>query len=81
MGLEVDFGGACSSEDSENTGVPCLKEVVSESEIEIPSVEEEEISSMVGAEGLERRGVDLKAILADLREGLEEGGEEGVSEG
>ena len=33
--------------------------------------EEEEISSMIGADGREGLGENLKAILADLREGLE----------
>ena len=67
-GLVVVFGGASSSEDSENTGVPCLKVLSSESELENPSVEEE-ISSIIGTKGLEVLGVDLKIILADLRGG------------
>ena len=53
-GRVVFLGGAgvCSSEDSENTGVPCLKGLFSESESENPSEEEEEkISSMTGVEG------------------------------
>ena len=82
-GLEevvIGFEEFCSSEDSENTGVPCLKEGSSESEPERLE-EEEEISSITRAEGLEDLGVDLKAILADLREGLEGGEEEGVREG
>ena len=40
--------------------------------------EKEEISSITGADGFEVLGVDEKAILADLREGLEDFGEEGV---
>ena len=67
-GLVADFGGVCSSEDSKNTGVPCLKVVSSESELENLSVEEE-ISSTIGTEGLEVLRVDLKTILADLRGG------------
>ena len=74
-GLEPDsvvsFVGTCSSVEYGNTGVPSLKGVFSESESEKPSEEEEEISSMTGAEGLEVRGEERKAILADLREGLE----------
>jgi len=66
----VGIEGFCSSEDSENTGVPCLKEGSSESDPERLE-EEEEISSITGADGFEVLGVDLKAILADLREGLE----------
>ena len=52
------FLGGCSSEDSENTGVPCLKGVFSESESENPSEEEDEISSMTGVEDLEVLGVE-----------------------
>ena len=66
----VGIAGFCSSEESENTGVPCLKEGSSDSDPDRLE-EEEEISSITGADGFEVLGVDLKAILADLREGLE----------
>ena len=75
----VGIDGFCSSEGYENTRVPCLNEGSSESDPD--KLEEEEISSMTGADDFEVLGTDLRAILADLREGLEEGGEEGVSEG
>ena len=75
----VEFLGGCSSEDSENTGVPCLKGVFSESESENPSdEEEEEISSMTGVEDFVVLGVEWKAILADLRVGLADFGGEGA---
>ena len=75
----VFLGVVCSSEDSENTGVPCLKGVFSESESENPSEEEEEeISSMIGVEDFVVLGVEWKAILADLRVGLADFGGEGA---
>ena len=52
----VFFGGVCASEDSENTGVPCLKGVFSESEFETPSKEEEERAILA----------DLRVGLADF---------------
>jgi len=61
-GLVVGVEGFCSSEDSENTGVPYLKEGSSESEPERLE-EEEEISSITGAEGLEVLGEDLMATI------------------
>ena len=73
----VGIEGFCSSEESENTGVPCLKEGSSESDPDRLK-KEEEISSITGADGFEVLGVDWKAILTDLREGLEDCGEEGV---
>ena len=45
----VGIEGFCSAEDSENTGVPCLKEGSSESDPERLE-EEEEISSITGAD-------------------------------
>ena len=50
----------------------------SESELENPSVEDEEISWINGAEGLEVQGDDSKANLADLREGGEDFGDRGA---
>jgi len=76
--LVVGFeGGCCSSDDSENTGVPCLKGVFSDSVSEEPSDVEEEISSTIASKdftlGLEEGEKDgLKASLAEVREGLED---------
>ena len=69
--MEVDFGAGrgLSSEDSENTGVPYLKEVFSVS-LSDEGSEEESISSTTGDDCLAGRGVDWKAIWADLRVGL-----------
>jgi len=57
--VEVDFGASrgLSSEDSENTGVPCLKEVFLMS-LSDEGLEEESISSTTGDDCLAGRGVD-----------------------
>ena len=76
--LVVGFeGGSCSSDDSENTEVPCLKGVFSDSVSEEPSDVEQEISSTIVSKdftlGLEEGEKDgLKASLVEVREGLED---------
>ena len=67
-GSNEGSGKDLSSEDSENTGVPCLKEVFSISVSE--ELEEESISSITGEDCATYRGVALKAILADFLVGL-----------
>jgi len=64
--VEVDFdaGRGLSSEDSENTGLPCLKAVFSVS-LSDKGSEEESISSTTGDDCLVGRVVDWKAIRAD----------------
>ena len=68
VGSDEGLGRGLSSEDSENTGVPCLKEVFSVSVSE--ELEEESISSITGEDYATYRGVALKAILADFLVGL-----------
>ena len=61
VGDSLGAGRGLSSEDSENTRVPCLKEVFSVSLSEEGS-EEESISSTIGEGCLAGRDVDLSLI-------------------
>jgi len=67
VGAILGAGRGLSSEDSENTGVSCLKEVFSVSLSEEGSEEESTSSTTTtGEDCLARRDVDWKAIRADF---------------
>ena len=70
VGAILGAGRGLSSEDSENTGVPCLKEVFSVSLSEEGSKEESISSTTTGEDCLTGRDVDWKAIRANFLVGL-----------